>query len=452
MKETQSLPQKLWQFLFIFLPIFATQVSLCAINFVDTTMSGQASPIDLAGVAIGTNLWLPVYTAIIGILMAVTPIAAQLHGAGRTKEISFMIVQGCYLAFTMAIVTMGLGYVLLPPLLDAMTLEPEVRMIAQQFLAALAWGIGPLFINIVLRNFMDSLGYTRVTMLIVVCALPLNVILNYLLIFGQLGFPRLGGVGAGYASAITHWFILLVCVAVIALRQPFKSFRLFSESFQVRFTIWRQLLQIGLPIGLAIFCETSIFGVVVLLMAQFGTSTIAAHQAAINFASLIYMLPLSIGMALTILVGFEVGGNRYYDAKQYSYLGLGIAISLALVCGAVLFYFNEAVARLYTQSEEVLHLIQQFLVYAIFFQLSDAIAAPIQGALRGYKDVKVASVMALFSYWIIGLPVGYILASYTSFGPFGYWLGFIAGLAAGAIVLSCRLFVVQSRRFVKKIV
>lgn len=452
MKEAQSLPQKMWQFLFIFLPILATQVSLCAINFVDTTMSGQASPIDLAGVAIGTNLWLPVYTAIIGILMAVTPVASQLHGAGRTKEIAHVIVQGCYLACAMAIVTIGLGYLLLPTLLDAMTLESEVRTIAMQFLVALSWGVGPLFINIVLRNFMDSLGYTRVTMLIVTCALPLNVILNYLLIFGQLGFPRLGGVGAGYASAITHWFILIICVAVIVLRQPFKSFHLFSESFQVRFIIWRQLLQIGLPIGLAIFFETSIFGVVVLLMAQFGTSTIAAHQAAINFASLIYMLPLSIGMALTILVGFEVGANRYYDAKQYSYLGLGIAISLALVCGAVLFYFNEAVARLYTQSEELLRLIQQFLGYAIFFQLSDAIAAPIQGALRGYKDVKVASVMALFSYWIIGLPVGYILASYTSFGPFGYWLGFIAGLAVGAIVLSCRLFVVQSRRFVQKIV
>lgn len=406
-------------------------------------MSGHAGHYDLAGVAIGANLWMPVYTGLNGVLLGITPTLSQLNGAGRHKDMPFVVVQGLYLASALTICTLVAGAALVKPLLEYMQLDPEVHHIAYNFLAALSVGFLPLFLSAVLRNFIDSLGYTRITMLITLCALPLNILLNYLLIFGRWGFPQLGGVGAGYASAITYWFVLLMTAAVFLWKSPFRKYHIFGKLYAISFRFWRTLLKVGIPIGGAIFCEVSIFGAVAVLMAEFGTGVIAAHQAAINFASLVYMVPLSIGMALTIAVGFEIGAQRPADAKQYSYLGIGIALAIAFITGISLYIFNYQVARLYSSNTEIVELIQSFLLYAIFFQLSDAVAAPIQGALRGYKDVKITLVMALVSYWIMGAPTGYILAKYFGLGPYGYWIGLIAGLAVGAIVLAVRLVRVQ---------
>lgn len=198
------------------------------------------------------------------------------------------------------------------------------------------------------------------------------------------------------------------------------------------------------------FFETSIFAAVTLMMSRFDTTTIAAHQAALNFASTLYMLPVSICMALTILVGYEAGAGRLRDAKQYSLLGIGGAIGLSLLTAIVLIVFGEQIAGVYSNDREVIALTQHFLIYAIFFQISDAIATPTQGALRGYKDVNPALIITFVAYWIIGLPVGYLTATYTSLGAFGYWIGLIAGLAVGATALLWRLFLVQKQAALRK--
>jgi len=318
-----------------------------------------------------------------------------------------------------------------------------VYRVARDFLIAISFGVVPLFLSTIFRCFIDTLGYTRVTMIITMVALPINIILNYLLIFGKFGFPRLGGVGAGYASALTYWCIALISFYVIQRVKPFRNYHVCSRVYPISLAVWKEQLIIGIPIGFAIFCETSIFAVVTLLMSHFNTVTVAAYQVALNFASLLYMIPLSISMALTIAIGFEVGAQRFKDARHYSYIGIGIALVMAILCALGLFIFNEHVARIYTEDMDVLKLAQNFLMYAIFFQLSDAIATPIQGSLRGYKDVKVTFIMAFISYWIVGLPLGYILANYSTFGAVGYWIGLISGLAFCALCLSIRLNTVQ---------
>jgi MATE family multidrug resistance protein len=439
MKETYSVREKIRQLLIILLPVLVTQLTMFGMNFFDTIMSGHASPHDLAGVAIGSSLWMPVFTGLNGIMMAVTPIIAQLAGAKSTDRVSFTVIQGSYLAFGLAVLVLITGVFTLSPILNQMELDSSVREVAHDFLVAIGFGIVPLFISTVLRCFLDALGYTRVTMLITLAALPINILLNYLLIYGNFCFPRLGGVGAGYASAATYWFIALASAHIIHHNRPFADYGVFRRFYPVSFAMWKEQLKIGIPIGFSMFFETSIFAAVTLLMSEFNTQTIAAHQAALNFASLLYMIPLSIAMALTITVGFEVGARRFNDAIQYSYLGIGTAVCMALICACLLFIFNGQVAMLYTTDESVLALTKQFLLYAIFFQLSDAVAAPIQGVLRGYKDVAVVSIIAFISYWIIGLPSGYVIAKYTDFGAFGYWVGLIVGLLFGAIGLSARL-------------
>lgn len=418
-------------------------------SFFDTNMSGKFSPADLAGVAIGASLWLPVQTGLSGILIGITPVVSHLLGSNRNDKIGHSVIQALYLGVAVGIVVLAAGTLLLSPILNGMPLEPRVAQVAFYFLCALAFGVIPLFGYTVLRSFMDALGQTRITMMITLVSLPVNIFLNYLLIFGRWGFPQLGGVGAGVATASTYWLIFLLSLLFVHRIEPFAQYGIFRKLPNISLTKWKELLKIGVPIGFATFFETSIFAAVTLLMSRFDTITIAAHQAALNFASTLYMLPVSICMALTILVGYEAGAGRVRDAKQYSLLGIGGAIGLSLLTAVVLLVFGEQIAGVYSNDREVIALIQHFLIYAIFFQISDAIATPTQGALRGYKDVNPALIITFVAYWIIGLPVGYITATYTSLGAFGYWVGLIAGLAVGATALLWRLFLVQKQASVR---
>jgi len=445
MQHAPTLSKKLRQFSIICFPILVTQVGLFAMNFFDTMMSGHSSAADLAGVAIGSSIWVPLYTGLSGILFALTPIVAHHLGANRKEMIPYSVIQGIYLAIAISALVFIGGMFSLTPLLDMMNLDLHVRVIAHDYLVALSYGLAPLFMYQVLRSFIDALGRTRITMFITLLALPINILLNYIFIFGKFGFPRLGGVGAGYATAITYWICCIVALVIIQYSAAFSEYKLFQKVYGVSSAIWKELLKIGIPIGFAIFFETSIFAAVTLLMSNFDTVTIAAHQSAINFASLVYMIPLSISMALTIAVGFEAGANRLLDAKQYSLIGLCVAVLLAVITSIILYVYRPEIASIYTTDEQVKRLAEHFLLYAIFFQFSDAVAAPIQGALRGYKDVKSTFVMALVSYWIIGLPLGYYLANETKAQAFGYWSGLITGLAAGAIFLLIRLLYVQQR-------
>lgn len=446
MYKTVTIRQKIRLLLALLGPILMTQVTMSAMTFANTVMAGRASTDDLAGVAIGSSIWVPVYTGLSGILLGLTPIISQMIGANKRKDIPFELMQAVYLASAIAVIVFLIGAGTMNLVLNHMELAGRVRTIAGHYLTALSAGIIPLFIYNAIRCFIDAHGQTKITMIITLTALPINIIFNDLFIFGRLGFPRLGGAGAGVASAISYWIVMSMAIFFAVKVQPFAKYRLFRRFYPLSLKAWKNLLKLGIPIGFSLFFETSIFAAVTLLMSQFSTVVIAAHQAAINFASLLYMMPFSMSLTLTIAVSYEAGAKRFSDAMQYSFLGIVIAITIGLLFAAGLFFFNKDVAFLYTRSETVARMIQHFLLYAIFFQLSDAIAAPIQGALRGYKDVNVTFVMALVSYWVIGLPLGFILARYTFFGPFGYWIGFISGLGTGAVCLFSRLLIIQRKR------
>jgi MATE family multidrug resistance protein len=445
MKQTASMKQKFNQFLIILLPILITQVTMFSMTFFDTVMSGQVSAHDLAGVAIGSSIWSPIGTGLGGIFVALTSIVSQLIGAKRNDEVPHKVIQGVYLAIIIALIVILVGSFTLDPLLSVMNLDASVHQIARTYLIALSFGIPPLFVYQVLRSFFDALGQTRVSMVIALLSLPINVALNYILIYGKLGLQAFGGVGAGIASALTYWCLALIAMAIVIRYPSFSRYHVFARFYAISLKALQEQLKIGIPIGFSIFFETSIFAAVTLFMSSFNTLTIAAHQGAMNFASMIYMVPLSISMALTILIGFEVGAHRFQDARHYSKIGMGTALTLSLLTAVSLLLFREQVASFYSKDLEVIQLTEQFLIFALFFQFSDAVATPIQGILRGYKDVNVTFFLALVSYWIIALPVGYILAHFTDLGAFGYWVGLILGIAFSAVNLLRRLYYVQSK-------
>lgn len=446
MYHAHTIKEKLRLFIIIMLPILVTQVGYNAMTLFDTIIAGQYGINDLAGVAIGSNLWMPVFVAVNGLLLSVTAIISQLVGGKKTEQIAPSVTQALYLSAIIGILIIILGIVFVEPILTLMQLEAEVHHIAKHFLAGLSFGIVPLFLSNVLRNFFDAQGHTRITMFIILIAVPFNILLNFLLVFGKLGFPQLGGIGSGYATAATYWLILGISVLMTFRSESMRTHRLFMHWPIPSWREWRTQLSVGIPIGLSVFFEASIFSMVTLFMgSMFDTITIAAHQAAVSWSGMMFMVPLSISMALTILVGYEVGAGRMSHAKMYGRLGVSAAVGI-IAAGAILLFFNrDVVASWFTDSIEVSILAQQFLIFVIFFQLSDAAQASLQGVLRGYKDVTVPFITALISYWIIGIPTGYALAAYTELGPYGFWVGIIIGLTCAAVGFYARLRYVQRK-------
>ncbi|RHW38095.1 MATE family efflux transporter [Neobacillus notoginsengisoli] len=449
MYQTFTMKEKIKQISIMLIPILITQLGMFSMVFFSTIMSGKYNPSDLAGVAIGSSIWNPVFIGLSGILLAVSPIAAQRFGEKKNHEVSSILSHGIYLALAIAVIVIAVGALILNPLLNAMDLDPRVHKTAHHYLIGLSLGIIPLFIFNVLRSFIYALGKTRMVMVILLMGLPVNIFLNYCLIFGNLGFPELGGAGAGIATSVTYWVIAGITAFFIISKEPFSAYvslEAFKNFSRAKFA---EILKIGVPMGMSAFFETSMFAVVTILISRFSVTTIAAYQSALNIVSFLYMVPISISMAQTVLVGFEVGARRYRDAKAYSWLGIYLAAIIATGTGILVVLFRDQVAALYSNDAAVIALTASFLIYALFFQIADAIQATAMAALRGYKDVNPAFVMTLVSYWLICLPTGYFLAHNTGLGAPGYWIGLTIGLLVASIVLSARLIYIQKKKFIQ---
>ncbi|ALC90774.1 multidrug transporter MatE [Bacillus sp. FJAT-18017] len=447
MYQTFTMKEKMKQIFVMLIPILITQLGMFSMVFFNTVMTGRYNASELAGVAIGSSIWNPVFIGLSGILLAVSPIAAQRIGEKKDKEVASTLSHGIYLGLIIAIIVLIIGAIVLNPLLDFMNLEPRVQDTAHAYLVGLSLGIIPLFIFNVLRSFIYALGITRVVMVILLSSLPFSLFLNYVLIYGYLGFPEMGGAGAGYATSLTYWIICGITFFIIKTKAPFSVYFSLTNFKKVVGKELSEILKIGVPMGLSAFFETSMFALVTILISKFSITTIAAYQSALNIASFMYMIPLSISMALTVLVGFEVGSKRNHDAKVYSWLGIGVSVIIALVTGILVVLFRYQVASLYSNDPAVIALTAAFLIYALFFQLADAIQATALAALRGYKDVNLAFVMTLIAYWLICLPSGYALAHFTSLGATGYWIGLTFGLLAAGVALSARLIYIQKKKF-----
>ena len=225
----------------------------------------------------------------------------------------------------------------------------------------------------------------------------------------------------------------------------FAPLRIFTDKFKFDMAQLRENLSLGVPMGMAIFMEASIFGVIAIFIAKFGTVIIAAHQAAMSFTSLLYMVPLSFSMSLTIVVGVEAGARRFSEALRYSLLGIACNITVAVLLTIFVLFDREFIAGLYTSEPVIIRQTIGFLFYAMFFQVMDATAAPIQGILRGYKDVKATFWAGLAAYWLICLPLGCYFDYYMHFGPSSYWLSLDIGLLCAVLFLGGRFLYLQRK-------
>lgn len=436
---------RLRRLLDVMIPILITQTAIMAMNFCDSAMSGHAGAVHLAGTAIGGNLWMPVMASLNGILLGSMPIIAHLLGRGERQNIGRVVRHTMLLATTFSLMLLVVGVLFLDRLLGTFGLEPQVHYIAKMYIAAIGVGVLPFFLSTALRALVDTSGYTGITMKIYLLALPVNAFLNYCLIFGKFGAPALGGIGAGLATGITYWLEFFIFVWVVHKLPAFAPLRIFTDKFKFDMAQLRENLSLGVPMGMAIFMEASIFGVIAIFIAKFGTVIIAAHQAAMSFTSLLYMVPLSFSMSLTIVVGVEAGARRFGEALRYSLLGIACNITVAVLLTVFVLFDREFIAGLYTSEPVIIRQTIGFLFYAMFFQVMDATAAPIQGILRGYKDVKATFWAGLAAYWLICLPLGCYFDYYMHFGPSSYWLSLDIGLLCAVLFLGGRFWYLQRK-------
>lgn len=436
---------RLRRLLDVMIPILITQTAIMAMNFCDSAMSGHAGAVHLAGTAIGGNLWMPVMASLNGILLGSMPIIAHLLGRGERQNIGRVVRHTMLLATAFSLLLLVVGVLFLDRLLGTFGLEPQVHYIAKMYIAAIGVGVLPFFLSTALRALVDTSGYTGITMKIYLLALPVNAFLNYCLIFGKFGAPALGGIGAGLATGITYWLEFFIFVWVVHKLPAFAPLRIFTDKFKFDMAQLRENLSLGVPMGMAIFMEASIFGVIAIFIAKFGTVIIAAHQAAMSFTSLLYMVPLSFSMSLTIVVGVEAGARRFGEALRYSLLGIACNITVAVLLTIFVLFDREFIAGLYTSEPVIIRQTIGFLFYAMFFQVMDATAAPIQGILRGYKDVKATFWAGLAAYWLICLPLGCYFDYYMHFGPSSYWLSLDIGLLCAVLFLGGRFWYLQRK-------
>ncbi|WP_139750675.1 MATE family efflux transporter [Aeromonas media] len=429
-------------------PILVAQVAQIAMNFVDTVMAGQVSAVDLAAVSVASSFWLPIILLVQGIIMALTPIVSQLNGARKRDEIRPAVHQGFWLALMVTPIAM-LALYFSPLALQFMDVDPVMAEKTAGYLHAILWGLPAFVLFQVLRNFSEGLSHTMPTMVIGFVGLAVNIPANYIFIHGHFGMPKLGGVGCGVATAIVLWAMLLAMIAYVKLSPHFKKINLFAQLARPNGSrLWR-LFRLGFPIAMAIFCEVTLFTVVALMLAPFGAETVASHQIALNFSSLVFMLPLSIGVGVTIRVGHSIGEGQPEQARVAARTGLMLGMAVAAGTAALTVLLREPIAGIYTDDLQVITLAATLLFFAAIYQISDSVQVVAAAALRGYKDTQAIFYITIIAYWGMGLPTGMILGLtdwvVPRMGPQGFWVGFIVGLTGAALMLGARLRLIYGR-------
>lgn len=434
------------------IPVIIAQVAQTGITFVDTIMAGHYSAAALSGVAIGASIWLPTILFGQGLLSVLTPIIANLNGAAKRHHIADHTRQGLVIASLLSIIMMVFLYnsdkiITLRSSLDN-PIDPEMVYVAVHFLRSIMWGVPGFLFYLVYRFQCEGLSNTKPAMFIMFTALLANIPINYVLIYGKLDLPAFGGVGCGITAAIIFWlmFILIKCYTLYAGNQkdirktPFTQ--LFNQAIIKRITV------LGLPLALAYFFEVSLFAIIALMIAPLGKEAVSAHQIIFTISSLTFAIPLSLGVATSIRVGFLLGNKKLLHARQTAYISLTIAVISALFIAALLLMFKAFFISWFTDDPMIMTICFQLIVLLAIYQLSDYLQVTASNVLRGYKDTQSILFITLVSYWIIGLPLGYLLGLTDilvakPMGPAGFWIGIIAGLTFAAVLLISRMIYIQ---------
>lgn len=437
-------------------PMLVGQLANVGMGVADVAMTGHDSAFELAAVSLGTSIWSIVLVSVSGTMMAINSIVAHDVGAAKLAQIGHSVRQSLWKALGVGLAGCALAN-LATLLFDHLYLAPAVNAEASLFVHVISIGMVPFAAYRALYGYSTSIDQTKPVMVIAIAALCYNVLVNWLLVFGHWGFPKLGGLGCAVATGSGVWLMLAAMVLWIRRAPAYRATQPFTRWEKPDWPAIGAMLKLGLPIGITYFAEVSAFGAVSLLVARYGVVQVSAHQIALNFTSLTFMVPLSFGIGLITRIGQSLGEGRPHKARFAAVVGVGMSLAFGVVSAVFIAAFRQQIAEAYTSDPAVQALTVQLLLLAALFQLSDATQVATSCAIRGYKVTRPPMLIQVLAFWVIALPLGYALGLAPAWLPWrpaapmaanGFWTGLVLGLAVAAALLTWFLNRLSKQRLV----
>ncbi len=414
-----------------------SQLGQVLVGVADSVMVGRVGKEALAGASLGNSVFVLFLTFGIGVSYGITPLVAQADGENDLKQSIQILKNGLLVNIITGILLFILlaGTSFIFPYLDQ---PDQVVKVAVPYYLIISVSIIPFMIFQTFRQYAEGLSLTRQAMIITLMGNLLNIVLNYMLIFGKLGFPAYGLKGAGIATLVARIIMAAAMGVYVYYGKRFYHYWKFYAVEKLQRTLVRKILNIGLPSGMQFIFEVGAFSFAAIMVGWMGTTSLAAHQIAISLAAVTYMMATGIAMATTIRVGNQLGRKDMRTLRSIGFTGFFMGASFMGVSALLLIIFKDELPYLFIREQNVIDVASHLILIAAFFQISDGLQVVGLGALRGMSDVKIPTWVTLVSYWVLALPAGYILGISFNLGPGGVWLGLLTGLTVTALLLMIR--------------
>ena len=419
------------------LPITVTQLLQVGYTTVAVIMTGRVGATELAAVGLGAALWIFVYLGCMGVLLALSPIIAQHHGAGNAAGIRRSFQQGLWLALIVGLFGWWLlGHI--GAIARPMQVDETVTPLVEDYLEIAAWSLPPTCFYFVFRFLCEGTGHSRPMMIVQLFLLPLAAFLNWVLIFGNVGSPAFGVRGAALSSTVCLTLSAVCMGGYLLTTARYRNLFLFRKIGLPDPGEIGRTVRLGLPIAVTLVLDSGFFSVLSLLMGQLGGIALAAHQVAINYATLVFMIPVGLSHAIMVRVGQSIGRRQVAQARFRGCLGILTVVVLLIPFSILVALAPEFVIHVYTRDSAVVPVAAMLLVVTVVFVVMDGVKIAGEGALRGLKETTSPMVISLLSYWLVGFPAAWLLGIYWGVGPVGLWYGMVLGMILAAMLMTVR--------------
>ena len=416
------------------------------VSFIDNIMVGQLGTAELAAVSLGNSFMFIAMSIGIGFSTAITPLIAEADASNNFKQAKSTYKHGLFLCTTLGILLFLLVF-FSKPLMYLMQQPEEVVVLAIPYLNLVAFSLIPLVVFEAIKQFTDGMSMTKYPMYATLIANIINVVLNYLLIFGKFGFPEMGMVGAAYGTLVSRIIMVIYLWTLLRYKERSRKIVRNIKLFTLDFSMIKKIVNIGSLSAMQMFFEVAIFTSAIWLSGLLGKNSQAANQIALNLSSMTFMVAMGLSVASMIRVGNQKGLQNYKELRRIAFSIFLLGILLAVFFALLFFIFHKSLPNVYVDLNditnykdniEVLSIASTLLLAAAFFQISDSIQVVVLGALRGLQDVKIPTILTFISYWVVGFPISYFLGTEEMYGSFGIWLGLLAGLTTASVLLFIR--------------